>query len=383
MDRPIVYSGQIPLSSDLLNSSKNAMIGLSKLAAAILGTGTLVNGLACTPTAPASLSVNVAAGEIYQMAAMDATAYGGLAADVTHTLLKQGISLDTTTLALTAPATVGQSINYLIQATYEDIDSNLVVLPFYNSANPLQALNGQGGNGQSLPTMRKGQCVIGLKAGASANTGTQATPAPDAGYVGLWVVTVAYGQTTITAPNIVAYANAPFVNSSLLTLSPVFGVSPLVPNPGTSDNSLKAAPTALVQALIASLATPGSIITYAGSTVPAGYLAVPTTATNISRATYANLFAAIGTAFGAGDGVTTFGLPYCPTGYTFVQGTIGLLTVGAVISHTHTYSYAPAQVSAAGGGTPNSGGNYNLNTGATGGSANLAAGMGVQYAIKY
>ncbi|MCP3025217.1 hypothetical protein [Cupriavidus basilensis] len=54
------------------------------------------------------------------------------------------------------------------------------------------------------------------KAGVSATTGAQVTPAPDAGYTGLWVVTVANGQTTITSANIAQATNAPILPADLL-----------------------------------------------------------------------------------------------------------------------------------------------------------------------
>lgn len=52
---------------------------------------------------------------------------------------------------------------------------------------------------------------------------------------------------------------------------------------------------------------PGSVIYIANNSAPSGYLKA--NGALISRATYANLFAAIGTTFGAGDGSTTFALP--------------------------------------------------------------------------
>lgn len=52
---------------------------------------------------------------------------------------------------------------------------------------------------------------------------------------------------------------------------------------------------------------PGSIIDFGGSTPPSGFLVCDGSA--ISRATYANLFAAIGTLWGIGDGSTTFNVP--------------------------------------------------------------------------
>ena len=57
-----------------------------------------------------------------------------------------------------------------------------------------------------------------------------------------------------------------------------------------------------------SMAMPcGAILDYAGSNPPPGWLACDGRA--ISRTTYSELFAAIGTAWGAGDGSTTFNLP--------------------------------------------------------------------------
>lgn len=216
MDRQIVYPGQIPLETDLLNTNKYAMIALAKLAAAMLGTTTVVNGLGCVPTGPASLQVVVNAGEIYSLANVDATAYSSLPADTTHSILKQGIALDPVTLSCPAPATAGQSVNYLIQAAYLDSDAGLITLPYYNASNPTQAWAGPGNSGAQQATARKGIVNITVKAGVSATTGTQTTPAPDAGYTGLWVVTVANGQTTITSANITQAANAPILPADLL-----------------------------------------------------------------------------------------------------------------------------------------------------------------------
>lgn len=51
----------------------------------------------------------------------------------------------------------------------------------------------------------------------------------------------------------------------------------------------------------------GSILPYGGATAPSGWFICDGTA--VSRTTYAELFAVIGTSFGAGDGSTTFNLP--------------------------------------------------------------------------
>lgn len=51
----------------------------------------------------------------------------------------------------------------------------------------------------------------------------------------------------------------------------------------------------------------GAVASFARNTAPSGWLECDGSAVN--RTTYAALFAAIGTTFGAGDGSTTFGLP--------------------------------------------------------------------------
>jgi hypothetical protein len=216
MDRQIVYPGQILPETSLLQMAKDAMIGSAKLAAAVLGTSTIANGFAVTPTGPASLQVVVAPGEVYALANIDSLAFSSLPADTTHSIMKQGILLDGVTLSCPAPTTTGQSINYLIQVTYQDQDSTPVLLPYYNSANPAMPYSGMGNNGQTQNTARKGVAVAQVKAGASAATGSQITPAPDAGYVGLYVATVAYGQTTITSASITQYPGAPLLTSGLV-----------------------------------------------------------------------------------------------------------------------------------------------------------------------
>ena len=178
VDRVIVYPGQIPLDGDLLRTNRAAMLGLAKLAQALLGTATAVNGLACTPTAPASLQVQIAPGEVYAMANLDASAYGSLPADTAHAILKQGIALDATLLTCTPPAAVGQSVAYLVQVAYQDQDAEPTLLPYYNAANPAQAFSGPNNSGAAQPTVRRGAVVLQLKAGIAAPTGSQQTPAP-------------------------------------------------------------------------------------------------------------------------------------------------------------------------------------------------------------
>ncbi len=249
MDRVAVYPGAIPLETDILRTNRFAMIGLAKVCAALFGTSTIANGLACTPNSPADLTVKIAPGELYSLQTLDGTAFSSLAADTAHSIVKQGISLDTTTLSCPAPATSGYSVNYLVQATYQDVDSDATVLPFYNAANPTQAYSGPNNSGASSYTTRKGSVVISAKAGVAAATGSQTTPAADTGYTGLYVVTVAYGQTAITAANISIVAGAPFVPNLGIIAGGLQGNACNVATAGGTADAITAAYTPGISAL--------------------------------------------------------------------------------------------------------------------------------------
>lgn len=80
------------------------------------------------------------------------------------------------------------------------------------------------------------------------------------------------------------------------------------PPAGVSSNEIVTA------AWVRNMSLPsGTIIIFGGSTAPAGYLLCNGGA--ISRTTYANLFSAIGTIYGAGNGTTTFNLPNIKPNY--------------------------------------------------------------------
>jgi len=91
----------------------------------------------------------------------------------------------------------------------------------------------------------------------------------------------------------------------------------------------------------------GGIQPFGGSSVPTGYLACDGSA--VSRTTYADLFAVIGTTYGAGDGSTTFNLPdmqgkmSCGVGVNSLAAQIGNATHshGGLNSHTLTTSELP------------------------------------------
>ena len=125
-----------------------------------------------------------------------------------------------------------------------------------------------------------------------------------------------------------------------------------------ATNSLNGSISALV------LVPVGAVVPYAGTVTPANWWACE--GQLLSRTSYAALFAAIGTSWGAGDGLTTFGIPDLrgrtllglDTGATRTPGAAAIgatagvssvaLTTAQIPSHTHTVDPAIATTSTAG-----------------------------------
>jgi hypothetical protein len=84
--------------------------------------------------------------------------------------------------------------------------------------------------------------------------------------------------------------------------------TPTAPTAATTLNTTQIATTAFVQQeLNAQLPVGTTLLMGFSSPTPAGFLAAD--GSDVSRAGYPDLFTAIGTTFGTGDGSTTFGLP--------------------------------------------------------------------------
>jgi microcystin-dependent protein len=90
---------------------------------------------------------------------------------------------------------------------------------------------------------------------------------------------------------------------------------------------------------------PGSVIYFAATTPPSGYLKADGSA--VSRSAYSRLFSAIGTTWGVGNGSTTFNLPDLRG--EFIRGfddgrgldsgrVFSAVQTSALLNHTHTYN---------------------------------------------
>lgn len=218
MDKRPVYPGAIPLDLDWLQPQRNAEIALGFLMQAAFGTNTLFDGLAVTQQSVPNMTVQVGPGAIIFATTVDTltSGFGSLPVDNADALVKIGINIGSTNMsALTAPATSGQSQNWLLEAQFLEVDSGAIVLPYYNATNPSVPYTGPANAGTPNNTARTNTVSLQWKGGTAATTGTQNTPSPDSGWVGVAVVTVANGQTTITNSNIAPYGGSPMVPTKL------------------------------------------------------------------------------------------------------------------------------------------------------------------------
>jgi len=170
-----------------------------------------------------------------------------------------------------------------------------------------------------------------------------------------------YVVADITGAESAAHAAATYAPIA----SPTLTGDPKAPTAAPGDNDTSLATTAFVQAAIAALAaagltTPSGVVSeFAGTAAPAGWMLCNGAA--ISRTTYAALFAAIGTAYGVGDGSTTFNLPNLqgrvPVGKAGSGTFLNLGATGGEETHVTTIAEMPshdhgASVSAVSAGTP-------------------------------
>ncbi len=159
-------------------------------------------------------------------------------------------------------------------------------------------------------------------------------------------------------------------------LNPVFTGIATAATAATGTSTTQLATTAFATAAISPFT--GSMLMWPTATPPAGFLLC--NGQTASRATYAALFAIVGTLFGAGDGSTTFTLPNYTNrmpigaGSLYVANSLGGSKDATLPSHNHT-----GTTDAAGGATGSvSGGNPGDFGFVIGGSGVLSAAGGGQ-----
>lgn len=112
---------------------------------------------------------------------------------------------------------------------------------------------------------------------------------------------------SVRADILAAYMGAELGASFAPIASPALTGTPTVPTATAGTNTTQIASTAFVQSAVGVAISAGAVLGFAMAAAPTGWLKCNGAA--VSRTTYAKLFAAIGTTFGAGNGSATFNLP--------------------------------------------------------------------------
>lgn len=116
-------------------------------------------------------------------------------------------------------------------------------------------------------------------------------------------------------------------------------------NMATPSASADGATKGYVDSVLPSALPKGVVVPYTGATAPSGWLLCD--GSDVSRTTYADLFAVIGTTYGVGDGSTTFTLPDLRSkfiagkgaaGWSDALGEAGGSADAVVVAHEHTFS---------------------------------------------
>lgn len=158
MNRVIVYPGQVPLEADILDTNKEAMVAIARLAGAVFGNYALSHGLEVRrygwdganptgetdvyPTKPNALSVDIGTGTLFCNKLVDETSYSTSGTD-SRTVLKQAHNTSAVTFPLASYRPLGGEVKYInIAARISESDTGGAVLPYYNSDYPHSALGG-------------------------------------------------------------------------------------------------------------------------------------------------------------------------------------------------------------------------------------------------
>jgi hypothetical protein len=161
------------------------------------------------------MAIVVGPGSITSLQPQEPNPYSVWGSDNQHVLVKLGINQDPQTFPVTAPASPGQTIIYLIQVQFLEQDSGNQTLSYYNAQNISVPFTGPNNSGVANATVRQQIVDIQLKPGVAATTGTAVAPSVDSGWTGLYTVTTNYGDTSIQAGAITKLQNAPFADLNL------------------------------------------------------------------------------------------------------------------------------------------------------------------------
>lgn len=238
----------------------------------------------------------------------------------------------------------GETTNNNLGGLIEQALTGVESIPMTDSDYTLSALNG------SVDEARNAVLVF-TSLGALSATRSVIIPAAEKTYIvknattgGQSLVVKTSGGVGYTIPNGQTgylYCDGTDCHQAVTALNnAVLTGTPTAPTAAFGTNTTQVATTAFVQ----QAGLTGEIKMWPTAVAPNGYLLCNGQA--VSRATYAALFAVIGTVFGAGDGSTTFNIPNYTdrmpvgSGGSYALASVGGSADAIVVSHTHVATAA-------------------------------------------
>lgn len=255
MSRVIYYSNSILTAEQLSQSEVYTMLDLGFVFQAAMGSAnTAVTGLACTPTSTPSLSVQIDYGALFKQNSIDVIDFGPLSPN-SNAIVKIAIHNGPTTLTeFDRTLSIGESIDYLIEANFLEKDDTPEIVQYYNKNDPTSPFYGVNDSGASQYTIRRTTVSLNVIKGQSDTTGSQVTPSPTSGWLPLWVITIAYGQNYIDSASIKKADGSNFAEDRLVPYaklnSPSFIGNPQAPTISSTNISNSIATTSFVNAFV-------------------------------------------------------------------------------------------------------------------------------------
>ena len=208
------------------------------------------------------------------------------------------ISLSGTTHTLsTADGTLSDGMNRVLVLGGSPSGTNTVTISPNNQEKIYFVANNSGqsaiftqGSGANVTVLNGTQAIIYADGAGSGAAVAEIKPVASAGSIG----TASIADDAITAAKIADDA----VGAAALNISGNGTAGQVVQSDGDGSFSYLTLPAAFLS---------GMVMPYAGASAPSGWLLSYGQA--ISRSTYSDLFSAIGTTYGVGDGSTTFNVP--------------------------------------------------------------------------
>ena len=156
----------------------------------------------------------------------------------------------------------------------------------------------------AILSLASAESTIISKLGATKVTVPDLVAASNVTDADLFLLSQSGSDKNVTGAILKAYTT-PTINNATESVSGIVELATSAETIAGSDATRATHPAGVKAAIYAALT--GQVGFFAMTTPPAGWLKADGAA--VSRTTYANLFSAIGTTYGAGNGVSTFNLP--------------------------------------------------------------------------